>query len=121
MSSVKGRGRNRHTFIPTAEGLKLPPLGPTEDSIMEYCAAVNVAVATGQLDPRTSEALIKSAAVAGRVLKQKRDRSEIDELKAMLAEAREAELAGIRREISDRRHQTEPCVPSKAAEAKTRQ
>ena len=103
MAGVKGRS-GRRKFVATAADLVLPELGDTEDSIRAYCAAVAKAVERGQLDPRTADSIGSLAKTALSALRQKEQRTDLEELKAMYEAAKSLQLAGVEREVAERQH-----------------
>ena len=103
MSGVAGRSGKR-AFLPTSEKLDLPDLGFTEQSVAEYSAAVNKAVARRQIDPRTADSLHKGAAIHLNAIKQKQKNAEMDELRTMLADTRKMQQEGLAYETAQRQH-----------------
>lgn len=93
------------------EELKLPPLGKSYDSIVAYCAAVNRAVVTRQIDPRWADALIAGARLALRAVERKSHEGETLELKKMLTEAQKVARSGRAHEVAERQHADKPDEP----------
>jgi hypothetical protein len=94
----------RRRVKPPAKDLELPAMGDSEDSIGAYCEAVNTAVASRKLDPRTADTLHAGARAKLASLRQKHTRNELNDLYALLAEARAINQAGLARAAAERVH-----------------
>src|SRR5512133_3948752 len=101
MSGTERSGRRK---LEAPEGVALPELGIDEESVRRYVSAVAGAVADGSLDPRYADTLIAAAKTVLQSLRQKHQRSEIDELREMLLKAYARRKAGEAREVADRLH-----------------
>jgi len=107
----KGSGPRPAPYVETT--IKLPEMGEDEDSIRKYAAAVNRGVASGQIDQRIGEVLLKGANLSLRAVAAKASRLDIHELRDMLERAEAVVQAGVAHETAERQHMDEelPGVP----------
>jgi len=99
MAGNHNSGRRR-----LAEGLVLPKLGRTENSVRRFAEAVIAARLEGGISKDDAEIALAAANLALRAIKEKANRHAIDEVRDMLKRAEEIEKAGIAREVADRQH-----------------
>jgi len=93
MAGRKGRS-GRRRIAPTSPKLKLPVLGDSYESVRRYIAAINRAVAGGQLDHTKGRELVNGANVFRRALADEKREGELPELRKMLEQAKAIRKAG---------------------------
>jgi hypothetical protein len=98
---------------PTVPPIKIPSVGTSEKSILRYLGAIARATAADQLAASAAVALTGMARTALSAIKGHHDRSEIDELRAMVRAAQDSVRAGIAHEVADRQHAPEAVSSAK--------
>lgn len=98
------RGRNARMIVPLDPNLQLPMLGSTHESVLSYLNAVAAAVSNGKLDARFGDSLIGAAKAVINTLRERHKVRDIDELRAMLEEARTVQADSLANEVAHREH-----------------
>lgn len=115
---MPGTERSGRRKLESPTGIKLPGLGTTEKSIRKYLARVARAVIEQGLDPRYADTLIAAAKGALQAMRQEHSRNEVDELRAMVEQAKET-LRSARKRVSDERDKLDAPVGADGADSRT--
>lgn len=97
-----GTKRSGRRKIEIPDGLELPELGDTEDSVRLYLFAVAQHVAAGRLDPRVADSIVCAVKAGLKAIGDGLKRTKIAQLKALVERAEAVNRAGLAHEAADR-------------------
>ena len=103
---MAGNARSGRRTLTPSEG-KLPRPGESEWSVRRFLAAVVEGVGADRIDPRRGDTLIAGGKAILVSLSQEHRRSEVEELRVMVDEAKAA-LRGARKRVGDERDKLAP-------------